>query len=193
MKKLFVMIILMVTLESTTITVSAQDILTGDTRLACEAILCLSSSVHPNECVPSLSRYFNIVKRKLSDTIRARLDFLHLCPVASQTPEMQSLVSAISRGAGRCDAQSLNATLVSWTEDYDNRTYISDQMPNYCAAYTGHAYTDFSSSGTLPRYVGKPERRGHWVEERDYNRALVEYNERIRREDEEHRQRSWRD
>jgi hypothetical protein len=64
--------------------------------------------------------------------------------VANQTPEMQSLVSAISRGAGRCDAQSLNSTLVLWTGGYDDgRTYISNQMPDYCAAYTGHAYTDF--------------------------------------------------
>ena len=105
-------------------TASAQDVLTGDTRLACEAILCLSSGTRPSECTPSLSRYFNITKRKLSDTIRARLNFLQLCPVASQTPEMQSLVSAISRGAGRCDAQSLNSTLVMWTGGYDDgRTY----------------------------------------------------------------------
>jgi hypothetical protein len=80
--------------------------------------------------------------------------------VANQTPEMQSLVSAISRGAGRCDAQSLNSTLVFWTGGYDDgRTYISNQLPDYCAAYTGHAYTDFASS-TLPRYVGTPERAG---------------------------------
>nr|WP_246765572.1 TrbM/KikA/MpfK family conjugal transfer protein [Aminobacter sp. SR38] len=153
--------------------------------------MCLSSGTRPSECTPSLSRYFNITKRKLSDTIRARLNFLQLCPVASQTPEMQSLVSAISRGAGRCDAQSLNSTLVMWTGGYDDgRTYISNQLPDYCGAYTGHAYTDFASSGT-PRYVGTPERGGYWVEARDYDRALAEYNERIRREDEERRRQSW--
>jgi len=47
-----------------------------------------ASGTRPSECTPSLSRYFNITKRKLSDTIRARLNFLQLCPVASQTPEM---------------------------------------------------------------------------------------------------------
>ncbi|WP_257221738.1 TrbM/KikA/MpfK family conjugal transfer protein [Acinetobacter sp. YH12201] len=152
----------------------------------------MSSGTRPSECTPSLSRYFNITKRKLSDTIRARLNFLQLCPVASQTPEMQSLVSAISRGAGRCDAQSLNSTLMMWTGGYDDgRTYISNQLPDYCGAYTGHAYTDFASSGTLPRYVGTPERGGYWVEARDYDRALAEYNERIRREDEERRRQSW--
>ncbi|PRF58293.1 conjugal transfer protein TrbM [Burkholderia multivorans] len=191
-KKLFALAALVAALGSTAGTACAQDVLTGDTRLACEAILCLSSGTRPSECTPSLSRYFNITKRKLSDTIRARLNFLQLCPVASQTPEMQSLVSAISRGAGRCDAQSLNSTLVMWTGGYDDgRTYISNQLPDYCGAYTGHAYTDFASSGTLPRYVGTPERGGYWVEARDYDRALAEYNERIRREDEERRRQSW--
>jgi hypothetical protein len=139
-----------------------------------------------------LSRYFGISRRKFSDTIRARLNFLQLCPVASQTPQMQSLVSAISRGAGRCDAQSLNHTLLMWTGSIDEgRTYISPRIPDYCAAYTGHAYTDFVSSGTLPRYVGTPERGGYWVEVRDYERALVEYLARLRLEDEERRRQSW--
>ncbi|MGL0788766.1 TrbM/KikA/MpfK family conjugal transfer protein, partial [Xanthomonas translucens] len=126
-----------------------------------------------------------------SDTIRARANFLQLCPVANQTPQMQSLVSAISQGAGRCDAQSLNSTMLVWMGGDDGRTYISNQMPDFCAAYTGHAYTDFTSSGTLPLYVGTPERGGYWVEARDYDRALAEYNERIRREDEERRRQSW--
>ncbi|MCS4511836.1 TrbM/KikA/MpfK family conjugal transfer protein [Xylophilus ampelinus] len=190
-KKQFALAALVVALGSTAGTASAQDVLTGDTRLACEAILCLSSGTRPSECTPSLSRYFNITKRKLSDTIRARANFLQLCPVANQTPHMQSLVSAISQGAGRCDAQSLNSTMRVWTGGDDGRTYISNQMPDFCAAYTGHAYTDFTNSGTLPRYVGTTERGGYWVEARDYDRALAEYNERIRREDEERRRQSW--
>jgi|SRR5690625_510556 len=170
---------------------SAQDVLSGDTRLACEAILCLSTGSRPSECSPSLSRYFGITKRKFSDTIKARLNFLNLCPVSSQTPEMQSLVSSISRGAGRCDANSLNSTLRTWSNWDDGYVYISNRMPDYCTAYTGHAYTDFG--GTLPRYVGTPERGGYWVEARDYDRALAEYEERIRREDEKRRRHSWLD
>ena len=167
---------------STASTANAQDVLTGDTRLACEAILCLSSSVNPSECSPSLSRYFGIVKRTMSKTIRARLNFLNLCPVADQTPEMRSLVSAISNGAGRCDAASLNR-MRGWGVDGE-QGYISNQLPAYCATLTGHDYTDFSDA---PRYVGKPERGGYWVEASDYERALAEYNERIAREDEERR------
>ncbi len=189
----FALAALVATLGSTAGTASAQqDVLTGDTRLACEAILCLSSGTRPSECTPSLSRYFGISHRKFSDTIRARLNFLQLCPVSSQTPEMRSLVAAISRGAGRCDAVALNQTLQFWWGNWnDGQVYISNRMPEYCAAYTGHTYTDFSSSGTLPRYVGTPEQGGYWTEARDYDHALAEYNERIRRQDEERRRQSW--
>ncbi len=180
-KKVFTLAALVVALGSTTGPASAQEVLTGDTRLACEAVLCLSSGTRPSECSPSLERYFGIKKRKLSDTIKARANFLQLCPASSQTPAMQSLVTAISQGAGRCDAQSLNTTLQMWTGGDDGRTYISDQIPDFCAAYMGNAYTDFNSSGTLPRYVGTPEQGGYWVEARDYDRALADYNARSRR------------
>lgn len=39
------------------------EVLTGDVRLSCEAILCLSSGTRPGECSPSLSRYFGIHKK----------------------------------------------------------------------------------------------------------------------------------
>ena len=172
----------------------AQDLLTGDTRLACEAILCLSSGIRPGECTPSLARYFGINRRKFSDTIRARLNFLNLCPVASQTAEMRSLVAAISRGAGRCDAASLNQTLVFWSGGWqEGSTYIGNRFPDYCAAYAGHQYTDFVTSATLPRYVGLPERGGYWVEARDHERATAEYLQRLQLEDEERRRQSWLD
>ena len=188
-KKLFALTALLAALGSSATPASAQDVLTGDTRLACEAILCLSTGTQPSECAPSLRRYFSISHRRFSDTIRGRVNFLKLCPVANQTPQMQALVNAQANGAGRCDAQSLNATMTMWRGYDDGATYISNQMPDYCAAYMGHAYTDFN--GTVPRYVGTPERGGYWVEAREYDRALAEYNERIRREDEERRRQSW--
>lgn len=188
-KKLFALAALVAALGSTATTAIAQDVLTGDTRLACEAILCLATGNRPSECEPSLRRYFSISHRRLSDTIRGRVNFLKLCPVANQTPQMQTLVNAQANGAGRCDAQSLNATLVMWRGYDDGATYISNQMPDYCGAYMGHTYTDFN--GTMPRYVGTPERGGYWVEARDYDRALAEYNERIQREDEERRRQAW--
>lgn len=56
------------------------DFLTGDTKLACEAILCLSSPVRPQECIASLMRYFAIKFKKPWKTINARREFLNLCP-----------------------------------------------------------------------------------------------------------------
>ncbi len=112
MKKL----ILTLTLLTLTLPALAQEItlpsleknyLTGDTRLACEAILCLSSGTRPSECAPALARYFNISKRLFSDTLRARRSFLRLCPDAG-SPGMQGLTQAVSHGAGRCTAEILN-------------------------------------------------------------------------------------
>ena len=150
---------------------SAQE-LTGETRLACEAILCLSSGTRPTECTPSLRHYFGISKRRFTDTIRARTNFLKLCPVSNQTPEMQSLVNALGRGSGRCGASDLNQAQAYWCED--DSQCIRDSMPSYCRAVYGHGYTDFVEY--QPRYVGTPVTGGFWVEAKDYEQALAEYN-----------------
>lgn len=171
------------------VTASAQDTLTGDTRSACEAILCLATGTVPNECTPSLRRYFSISYRRLSDTIRGRTNFLNQCPVANQTPAMSALVNAQANGAGRCDAVSLNTVLQAWTGSEGGTVYISNQMPGYCTAYITHPYSDFT--GTVSQYVGAPERGGYWVEARDYDRALAEYNARISAEDDERRSASF--
>ena len=165
-----------------TLPASADDgVLGGVEGLACEALLCLSSSVVPGACSPSLSYYFGIVKRTLSQTLSARLDFLNLCPVANQSPEMQSLASAISNGAGRCDTASLNQILYYRSDS--EQAYISNQYPGYCSAYYTNSYTNFLAGAGLPKYVGIPERGGYWVEAKDYAAALAEYNARIELED----------
>lgn len=151
----------------------SADVLTGYTRLACEALLCLSSGTRPSECSPALSRYFGIHKRKLSDTISARLDFLNLCPASAMNGQMQSLVRAISRGAGRCDPESLNRDLGRWGNTDQYPLQISNQLPRYCSVYTSHEFTYFD--GTLPRYVGTPQEGGYWVAEKDYERERAKY------------------
>lgn len=165
--------------------VAGQEVLTGDTKLACEAVLCLASGTRPNECAPSLQRYFSISFKKFSDTLRGRSNFLSLCPSSNQTPQMQALVSAQVNGAGRCDANSLNATLRGWAGSDPGYEFIYNTMPDYCTVYTSHAYTDFK--GKLPRYVGLQDRGGYWVEPAGYDRALAEYNARIKAEDEARR------
>src|SRR5699024_7381953 len=95
----------------------SSDTLSGTTRLACEAILCLSSSLQPGQCKPSLNHYFDIRKYRRgsfswSRTIDARRAFLGMCPVSS-TSDMRTRIDQISQGAGRCDADYLNSTYAS--------------------------------------------------------------------------------
>ena len=56
----------------------------------------------------SIRRYFSIRHKKLGNTIKARRNFLKMCPSSSESAEMSGLVDAIANGAGRCDAQELN-------------------------------------------------------------------------------------
>ena len=156
---------------------------TGDVRLACEAILCLSSGNRPSECTPSLKKYFSLRKQHKKDksTAEKRSDFLNLCPTASHDESMRTLVKAIVHGAGNCDAKPLNATLMSSVQHNDGQfeTMISNQFPQYCSRYFGHAYTDIGA----PKYVGTPKRGGFWAEPDEYEAKKAEYDERIARED----------
>lgn len=144
---------------------------TGDVKLACEALLCLSSGSRPSECSPSIQKYFSITAKKMSDTIKERKSFLNLCPTASQDSSMQALTNAIANGAGRCDAGFLNATLkvdkevpYCWMDSEGQVcgtktiTVISNDMPSYCTVYTTNAYTYQVNL----KYVGNPDNGGHW-------------------------------
>lgn len=167
---------------------SAQQILEGDTRLACEAILCLASGTQPSECSPSVQRYFSIRHKKFSDTLKARNGFLNLCPVSQQTPQMSALVNSLAHGAGRCDANALNAVLRQSSGGEFEQVTISNQMPGYCSLYFQHEYTNFRTMDIIPKYVGIPQRGGLWVESSDFDRANSQYQQRIRAEDEARRQ-----
>lgn len=168
----------------------AGEVLTGTTRLACEAILCLSSGVRPGECAPALNHYFGILvygKYGLDwpATVAARHAFLSLCPVVS-SPGMPELVDAIASGAGRCDAATLNSRLRRPAYKYRERWLggdagsvveiqefqaISDEKPLYCLVYERNQYTlDVDT-----KYVGDPFRGGRWVDAKDYSRAVQEW------------------
>lgn len=156
--------------------IQKPDELTGDTKLSCEAILCLSTSDRPSECNPAIRRYFSIKKRKFSDTIRARRDFLNKCP-ASQEPNMPELVNALANGAGRCDAAELNrinrytveervcskGTLFHTRGENNCKiikvTRIRNHKPGYCTAYFDHGWTQIGT-----RYVGDEKNGGKWVD-----------------------------
>lgn len=157
---------------------SPADLLTGDVRLACEATLCLSSGERPNECAPSIRRYFSINHRKLRDTLNARRDFLKLCP-ASKEKGMDGLVEALVHGAGRCDAKELNRIMKtnyqeyvcserpSFSRDSDpvckwvTKSYVRNAKPHYCTVYFNHEWT---TTGDKVRFIGKEKQGGKWVD-----------------------------
>ena len=69
MKKLALLPLALAGMFSATAAQADDGLFTGDVRLACEAVLCLSSGTRPSECAPSLKRYFSISHKKLSDTL----------------------------------------------------------------------------------------------------------------------------
>lgn len=144
----------------------------GETQLSCSAILCLASATRPAECMPPINHYFSIVRQKFWETLQARLDFLNLCPVDGASG-MDSMKAVIVRGAGNCDAASLNVSqYVSGPKGNDGR--VMNNMPDYCSAYFNHQYVRLDP----PRYVGTPDRGGFWVDVKDYEVALSAYTAR---------------
>jgi hypothetical protein len=159
--------------------------LSGDTRLACEAILCLSTGAPPSECGPALARYFGISLKRWTDTVRGRINFLNLCPVSSggvDAANLGAMIDAIGNGAGLCSAATLNESLLysvpyracrsgNYYEPYsaavldddtcsrETRWVVSDRLPQWCASYVSHPYTRLGL-----RYVGTPLEDGKWID-----------------------------
>ena len=90
MKRISCVVFLLLTLGQGP-AVSGADLLTGVTRLSCEALLCLSSPARPAACNPALSHYFGIKKFTWPATFAARLRFLNKCPTG--TPELARSVA----------------------------------------------------------------------------------------------------
>jgi hypothetical protein len=147
----------------------AQETLQGDEKLACEALLCLSTSTRPAECAPSLRRYFSISYKKFSDTLRGRMNFLNLCPMVTDA-NMATYKSAVINGSGRCDAASINQS--NYVSNGDGTGIVSNNMPDYCQTFYGGQYMQ----SIPPVYVGVPSEGGYWVEAHDYDTALKAYN-----------------
>ncbi|RBQ27644.1 TrbM/KikA/MpfK family conjugal transfer protein [Arcobacter sp. CECT 9188] len=146
----------------------SNDLLTGDTKLSCEAILCLSSSTRPSECSPSLSRYFSINHKKWSDTIKARGNFLKLCPVGSDAEKDSEFTNLrdniIKNLKSGCDLDELNIVITKFGENDDSYTaynQISPHLTKSCKALASSKYTDIR-----PIYTCDPNR---WYLQEDWN------------------------
>lgn len=173
----------------------SNQILDGLPRLACEAILCLSSSLRPSECTPSLNHYFGIqIFNKYGldwgATVAARRVFLGMCPAAT-APGMPARLDAISQGAGKCDPDSLNSVFAATSyryrtttqgsgdageqvsyDVYPVKTVQQNTLPGYCVTYNDHVWT--YDLGV--KYVGEPLKGGYWIKAKDFSAAQARWN-----------------
>ena len=160
----------------------SSDELTGDTKLSCEAILCLSSGTRPSECNPSLNRYFSINAKKWSDTVKKRKNFLKLCPVDGADERDETFADLRDNvlpttDPRQCTASYLNSQIESkrskskYNENFflSSKVYrVNPNIPSQCNALYRHAYTDIKK----PIYVctGEFYTKLEW----DMNAKLVE-------------------
>lgn len=68
-------------------TQNTQKLFSGDVKLACEAVMCLSAVVtgRPGECGPAIAKFTSIALKNVANTLRARQNFLKLCPSATDS------------------------------------------------------------------------------------------------------------
>ena len=158
--------------------------LTGDTRTACEVILCLSSAQGRGikECQAPLRKYFSIHvsgKHWYRKTLEARRRFLDLCPAANENAKMSALTTAVQHQEYACDAGTLNSrteTRRNWvrrsSEDGGSfsRRLVRTQayIPDFCKALYDHEFTEYKQI-QKPKYVGDANK---WYSQADWNRGF---------------------
>lgn len=100
MKKPFKIAVICLALCSMSQVSHAVDELTGDTKTACEALLCLSSpkdAAKMPECHPPLNKFYSIRAKKAHETLKKRRNFLKLCPDSNEDSINQALSSKCAR------------------------------------------------------------------------------------------------
>ncbi|MFC1118061.1 TrbM/KikA/MpfK family conjugal transfer protein [Pasteurella multocida] len=156
------------------------DYLTGDSRTACEVILCLSSAQGKgiSECKAPLRKYFSIKARKWHKTLQKRRAFLDLCPAANENAKMSALTTAIQHQEYACDAETLNSrteTRTRWVSDDEGkhrrvvRTYRTQSyMPKFCEDLYNHEFTEYHQI-KKPKYTCD----GKWYSKYDWDRGFT--------------------
>lgn len=156
------------------------DVLTGDTRTACEVILCLSSAQGRGitECQAPLRKYFSIKAKKWHKTLAKRRAFLDLCPAANENAKMSALTTAIQHQEYACDAETLNSrreTKRRWLSDDEgkNRRVVysyrtQSYMPRFCEDLYNHEFTEY-------HYIKRPKYtcNSQWYSDEDWNRGFT--------------------
>ena len=148
--------------------------LTGDTKTACEVILCLSSAVRPAECVPPIRKFFRIVARKWKDTIKKRRNFLKLCPIgeeAENDPAFRDLRDFVLVNlSDTCDIKKLNIPVSKTSQDSDGEDFnapirVNPVLDGSCQKLVNNPYTNFK-----PKYNCKYTK---WYDRSDWKRGYT--------------------
>lgn len=147
---------------------------TGDTRLSCEAVLCLASPYKPSECAPALARYFGFSAKYWSDVVKMRSNFLNLCPlgannaIKSDDKELEAWRSSLIHLTGTCYIPDLNKKYqktILWTQNitrcgaesscttetinhYGFR--IDPNLDNNCKILSSNKYSDYNLKYVCP-------------------------------------------
>lgn len=157
------------------------DVLTGDTRTACEVILCLSSAQGKgiSECKAPLRKYFSIRAKKWHKTLQKRRKFLDLCPAANENAKMSALTTAIQNQEYACDAATLNSRTEhkrrrvsddegryrAFRHSYRTQSYL----PSFCEDLYNHEFTEYNQV-RRPKYVCNAE----WYSKTDWERGYTQ-------------------
>ena len=175
---------------------NAGDVLGGELRSSCEALLCLSTGARPGECSPSLGVYYAIHGATPVDTMALRMAFLMLCPTGGSIgggsgsdgeavvsgvqvmsdAEKEQLVTIIVRGESGVNVRHDPPAY----QDSDGDYY----QPNY---YTVSDTADGTAYRNHPNIVDVPDHRGLYINDQkavqqdgkvylqDSSGGLVEY------------------
>ena len=103
------------------------DLLSGDTASACEAILCLAAPARPGECAASIAKYFSINLKKPWKTLKARLNFLKLCPTADGGATAESVHATY----GQCDQggyESASCSILGYGRTVAGNCFLLDGL-----------------------------------------------------------------
>lgn len=160
------------------------DELTGDTRTACEVILCLSSAQGKGikECHAPLRKYFSITasgKNWKAKQLKKRRKFLDLCPAANENAKMSALTTAVQNQDYACDAETLNSkteTRRAWGHrSSENASGFSHRLvrtqsyiPDFCKALYDHEFTEYKQI-QRPKFVCDANK---WYSQEDWNRGF---------------------
>ncbi|EGI1666485.1 hypothetical protein IFI57_001261 [Campylobacter jejuni] len=147
---------------------------TGDTKLSCEAVLCLASPYKPSECAPALARYFGFSARYWSDVVRMRTNFLNLCPlganntIKSDDKDLEAWRNSLVNLTGTCYIPDLNKKYqrtVLWIETIQKCSHgegcttesikhygyrIDPTLDNNCKILSSNKYSDYNLKYTCP-------------------------------------------